>query len=532
MKANVKIAIILLLAAAAASPRLFARDRTALLENFEFRGERFALEAVFSAAGAGLLLQGRSPAWLSAGMKGENPLLGVRFGRDNFYVFWLNYHHRSIRLAYYDHRCRRSERLPLKGFSAIGFPEVIERAGRPFALLFLGDLSGNNDLFLYEIGSGALDRLTDTPYSEKSFTWREIPAGLEFETVNLRGRSRYRFDVSRRQSTLLEEEKRAFPRRKTANPSGQEYCNTYVGFGDSITWGQIEGVQRLDLCFLTQMRDTFLALNYGPADFVNLGVPGDETYEAALRVDEDLDAHPALYFLMMLGVNDVWRTGFSLASSLESLSYIIDAALERDMRVIVSTLTPRKDIFAAYQYYWDNLRSLSAGILGLAAQKGTSSIDTLSAIMGTDPPDGWKDLLETPGTVIIDGEEVVVKGNHPNGEGHALIASLFADALVRFPPLPPQGIKVIDPKNTVSRTVAWEPCLESDFDHFAIEFGFIPGDLPHALKTTASFHVFGLFPFLPALDFRIQTVDRSGNASGFINPGSTAKRAPRPGRRD
>jgi lysophospholipase L1-like esterase len=86
-------------------------------------------------------------------------------------------------------------------------------------------------------------------------------------------------------------------------------------------------VQRLDLCFLTQMRDTFLALNYGPADFVNLGVPGDETYEAALRVDEDLDAHPALYFLMMLGVNDVWRTGFSLASSLESLSYIIDAAL-------------------------------------------------------------------------------------------------------------------------------------------------------------------------------------------------------------
>ncbi len=268
-------------------------------------------------------------------------------------------------------------------------------------------------------------------------------------------------------------------------------------------------------------------MNYGPADFVNLGIPGEQTYQAALRIDGDLDANPALYFLMMLGVNDVWRLSFSLASSLENLSYIIDAALERDMRVIVSTLTPRKDVFSGYQYYWNNLKELSAGILDLAARKRTSSIDTLSAFMGTQPPDGWKDLLETPGKVIVDGEEIEIKGNHPNGAGHALIASLFADALVKFPPFPPQNIRVIDPKSSLKRTAFWDPSNESDFDYFQIEFGFQTGDLPYAAKTTNSFFTFHLFPFLPALDFRIQTVDRSGNVSGYIHPGASAKRAPR-----
>ena len=82
---------------------------------------------------------------------------------------------------------------------------------------------------------------------------------------------------------------------------------------------------------------------YGPARFINLGYPGLKTFDGALRVDPDLDPNPAFYFLLLLGVNDVWRTNFSLASSLENLEFIVDAALAHDMRVIISTLTPRKD---------------------------------------------------------------------------------------------------------------------------------------------------------------------------------------------
>lgn len=528
MKSHAKILALLALFALA-QPRLSASaDGTTRLEEFSFQGNSFALEGAFAPGQADIYLrQERGRQRLSDGMKGENLLLGARVGAGNFYVFWLNYRRRAVRLAYYDHLRRRSRMLPLKGFSALGLPEVVERDNRPAALLFLGNRADNDDLFYYEFPSGTLSALTSTPYCEKGFTWRRSAAGLEFETIHLNGRCRYRFDAASRRSTLLGEEKRALPRRRHAVAAGPEYYNTFVGFGDSITWGQIEGVQRLDLCYLTQMRDFKLALDYGPCDFFNLGVPGDGTLQGAERVDTDLSGLPAFYFLLMLGVNDVIHADFSLSSSLENIAYIMDAALARGMRVIVSTLTPRKDERAQTQWYWNNLYSLSAGILGLAAQKGTASIDSLAAFMASDPPDGWKDLLETPGTVIIDGQEVVIKGNHPNNEGHALIASLFSAALIAFPPLPPANVKVLNPDGAVVRTATWDPSPESDFDHFHIEFGFKAGERPYAVNTQSGYYQFRLFPFLPALDFRIRTVDRSGRSSDFRAPGGTAAGARR-----
>ncbi len=86
----------------------------------------------------------------------------------------------------------------------------------------------------------------------------------------------YRFDPRLGQSTLVEERFHPPPpEKKRASAPTPEYFNTFIGFGDSITWGQIEGVQRLDLCFLTQMRDVYLPVNYGPAEFINLGNPGE-----------------------------------------------------------------------------------------------------------------------------------------------------------------------------------------------------------------------------------------------------------------
>lgn len=512
-----------LLALLLAAPALPAAGPTTRLEEFSFRERSFVLEGAFARGQADLFLrQGQDARCLSEGMSGENLLLGVRSGAANAYVFWLNHRPRSIRLAYYDLQRRRSRMLPLEGFSAIAAPEAVERDGRLAALLFLAERAGNVDLFHYDLAAATLTALTATPYCEKRFTWRQTAAGLEFATSHLRGSCRYRFDAASRQSTLLAEETRPPRRRRPAAAAAADYHNTFAGFGDSITWGKVEGVQRLDLCFLTQMRDTYLALDYGPCDFVNLGVPGDETIHGAERVDEDLRGLQAFYFLLMLGVNDVIKADFSLASSLENIEYILDAALASGMRVIVSTLTPRKDMRSETLWYWNNLYALSSGILDLAARKGTAGIDTLAAFMASNPPDGWMDLLETPGTVIVDGQAVTVKGNHPNGDGHALIASLFSAALVAFPPLAPAGVKVLNPADAVGRTATWDVCLESDFDHFHIEFGFKPGEFPYAVDTQAGYYTFWLFPFLPALDFRIQAVDRSGHASEFRAPAGPA----------
>jgi len=535
MAIRIKAIFFFLLAAVAAAPRLYARDRSLFLEDFEFKGRKYSLDAVFAPGQAHLRLRGKTEKTLSLGMKGENILLGTRTGRDNFYIFWLNYRQKTKRLAYYDHRRQRSRLLPLSGFSTFGLPEILETNGTLQALVFLGNDSDNLDIFHYEPAAGVLTPLTRTPFSEKNLVVQETENGLDIETRSLMAKYRYRFERQNRQIQLLEEERFPRPYRPRARASAvmtPEYYNTYIGFGDSITWGQIRGVQRLDLCYLTQMRDTFLPLAYGPSMFINLGVPGDGTLQGAERIDQDLDSGMGFYFLLMLGVNDVIdKDLFDKDSSLENLGYIMDAALERNLRVIVSTLTPRKDEKALYQWYWDNLHALSSGILALAAEKGAASIDTLNAFMNTDPPDGWKNLLENPGTVIVDGEEVKVKGNHPNAAGHRLIASFFANALVAFPPQAPQNIIMIDPQNALRRTASWNVNYESDFSHFHIEFGFQPLALHHSLDTAASYCTIALFPFLPQLYFRVQSVDRGNRQSGFSTPGTAAALdAPQPGR--
>jgi lysophospholipase L1-like esterase len=521
MKPRVKAALFLLLVAAATAPRLFARERSAFLQDIEFRGRTYSLDAVFRPGQADLRLRGKAEKNLSAGMPGENLLLGVRSGSSSFYVFWLNYRHKAIRLAYYDSRSDSSRLLPLRDFTAIGLPQINEAGGRLRALIFLANRSDNDDIFHYELAARTLTRITQTPFSEKVFSVDEKDGRLEIGTRSLWAEFRYRFDPRRRQSVLLTEN-RLRSRLKSEPMAGsaaldRDYYNTYIGFGDSITEGQIEGVVRPELCFLTQMRDIYLPLVYGAAIPVNLGVGGTSTSGGAERVNNDLDENPGFYFLLFYGVNDVYRADFSLASSLENIEFMIDAALARGMRVIVTTLTPRKDYIALYQYYWDHLYAFSAAILDLAGEKGVAAIDTLDAFMKTDPPNGWKTLLEA----IITG---ISKGNHPNEAGHSVIAGLFANALAQFPPLAPTGVTVVDPLNTLSRTASWNINHESDFSHFRVEFGFQPQALPYALDTPASYCTFNLFPFLPRVYFRVQTVDKGGRRSSFstINGASPA----------
>jgi lysophospholipase L1-like esterase len=494
------------------------------LEEFQFQGQKYSISAYFSPPRTGLTLKGRTSKNLSAGLDGENIFLGNKIGKDNFYVFWLNYQNTTIRLAYYDFQRNCSQVLPLTGFSFIGLPEILEENNDLQGLVFLGNRSNNDDIFYYEPEKDLLTALTITPFSEKGFKLRQKDGQLEIETSSLWATYRYRFDPRLHKCILLEKKKFPAKQKKSTKTVNPEYYNTYIGFGDSITWGQIRNVQHLDLCYLTQMQillaDPEYANYYGPSTFINLGVPGNGTLAGAQRVDQELDNNTGFYFLLMLGVNDATDNKLSVDSSLENLSYIMDTAKARGMRVISSTLTPRKDRFAFYDFYWRNLRGLSAGILALAKEKSIASIDTLKVFMSYNPPNGWRDLLETPG--IVDGEEV--KGNHPNAEGHRIIANLFATALTAFPPLPPSGVHVLNPQDHLQKKVLWATNYESDFSHFAIEFAFKPDPLSQHLTTINNYFTFTLFPFLPQLYFRLQTVDRGNRTSDLstVFPAQTA----------
>jgi lysophospholipase L1-like esterase len=522
MKTSAKIALFFLVLFVMSAQGMTITKTTALLEEFAFQGQKFSISANFLPAGNGLVLNGQASKNLSAGLVGENIHLGTRVGSDNFYVFWLNYRDAAIRLAYYDFTRDRSQVLALDGFSFIGLPEIIEDSRSLQGLVFLGNRSNNDDIFYYEPENDLLTPLTATPFSEKGFTLLENDGRLEIETCSLWAQYRYSFDPRSRNKILLDEKR--FPARNKKNTAGvtPDYYNTYIGFGDSITWGEMEGEQHLESCYLTQMKalmaDPGYRDYYGASSSINLGVPGEGTLAGAQRVDRDLDEHPGFYFLLMMGINDAIKSDLSVDSALENLGYIIDAAKSRGMRVIASTLTPSKSVFSLYSYFWKNLQELSAGILTLASEKNVASIDTLTAFMNTNPPNGWRDLLEN----IIPN---VSSGNHPNVAGHRLIAGLFTGALVAFPPLPPGGIRVLNPQDHFKKNVQWDVNFESDFSHFAIEFAYQPDPLSQRLTTTANHFTFTLFPFLPQLYFRVQTVDRGSHGSAFstVYPAQTTK---------
>jgi lysophospholipase L1-like esterase len=510
MKSNCRSTLFVFIVLAAAGPWLHPAERTAVAEKFEFNGQAYSILAVCSPGRADIILKGRAGINLSAGMEGENIPLATRASGDNLYIFWLNCKDDSVRLAFYDFRRERSQMINLPGFSFIAAPEVIAGDnGRP-ALLFLGNRSGNDDIFYYETENGLLTQLTATPFSEKGFTFLENNGRLEIETRSLWALYRYSFDLSKRECIMKEKKDR--PARHIKALPSPAYYNTFVGFGDSITWGEMEGERHLESCYLTQMKillaDPAYASYYGATSSINLGIPGETTVDGAARVDEELDLNKGFYFLLMMGVNDVININFSIDSSLESLGYIIDAAEADGRRVIISTLTPSKSFFSLYAYYWKNLYDLSAGILALAGEKNVASIDTLAAFMNTNPPDGWRALLEN---IILD----VSSGNHPNAAGNRIIAGLFADALAAFPPLPPSHIVVLNPADPLRKNVSWDPNYESDFSHFAIEFAFSADRLAQRLTTSDNKFTFSLFPFLPQLYFRLQAVDRHNHASAF-----------------
>jgi lysophospholipase L1-like esterase len=512
MKISAKIALFFLILFVMSAQGITITKTTAWLEEFAFQGQKFSISANFLSTGNGLVLNGQASKNLSAGLEGENILLGTRVGSDNFYVFWLSYRDAAIRLAYYDFKRDRSQILALDGFSFIGLPEIIEENNDLLGLLFLGNRSKNDDIFYYEPEKDLLIQLTKTPFSEKGFKLTIKEGRLEIATSSLWAQYRYRFDPRLRESILLEEKHFSARGKKSAAAAAPEYCNTYIGFGDSITWGKYEGQQHLELCYLTQMKamlaDPGFANYYGSSESINLGVPGDNTLAGARRVVQDLSTNKGLYFLLMLGVNDVININLSIDSSLENLSYIIDFAKSSGMRVIASTLTPSKDSFSFYPFYWKNLFELSTGILALAEEKNVASIDPLTAFMNTNPPNGYKALLEN----IIPG---ISNGNHPNAEGHRIIATLFADALAAFPPLPPTGVHVLNPQDNFKKNVQWDMNYESDFNHFVIEFAYEPSSLSKSLTTTDNHFTFTLFPFLPQLFFRLQTVDRGNRVSEF-----------------
>jgi len=498
---------LVLIAAAAAFPQEELGDPIL----FSFRGTacRVIVRSVPSGSVVILQMMG-GETWLCPAAGGENLFPVVQVFEDRFFVMWTHYGKEETGLGIYDSRTTDGRVIPLPGLSFVSSPMMVLQGQSPRGVLILGNSSDNDDIFFLTLFDCGLTNLTRTPASEKWFAIQPAADGLLVSTATLWEKVLYDLNLRTlrlevRERSILKPRTQALERTVRTDETDCALDNTYIAFGDSITWGMmrmygLKGEYHPELAYPERMR-ALLAAIYGPAYPINLGVPGEDSYGGTLRVDKDLDGHPGLYFLLMLGTNDCFSGKSSINSITENLAYIIDSARSRRMWVIVSTIPPRKDRFGDMRYVRRRIANLNDHIARLASDKSIGFIDTHKAFMDFDPPDGWMSLLEDIG------------GNHPSPAGQMIIAHLFADCLAAFSPGIPSPIERSGEGSSLKR-ISWDPCCESDFAFFRLEFGPTIQKMTSTAKTTGSSFSFSGLPF-GDIYFRIQAADKTGHYSPF-----------------
>ncbi|MHB8094777.1 MAG: SGNH/GDSL hydrolase family protein [Candidatus Aminicenantales bacterium] len=500
------------------APSLTAQTETGEPVSFEIKGKTYRVSTRAVPSGSALILQNREgEKTLSPPGRGENLFPVVQTRTDHFFVLWTRYLGPETGLGLYDSRSESGRILPLPGLTFMSSPSLVYAGPEPRGVVFRGNASGNDDLFFLDLWTGRLINLTRTDVSEKGFTVENIPGGILISTATLRERIQFQFDLSTFEFSVRSREARTRGKAPRSVGFGDEDPavteNTFLAFGDSITWGKmringLEGEYHPELAYPAKMI-LRLGTSYGPAYGVNLGIPGESAYDGALRIDDDLEANPGLYFILMMGTNDCVSGEFSIDSVMEDIEYILDAAVRDRRRIIVSTVPPRKDEFGTSAFVLGNIASLNKRIQETAAARGLGFIDTHKAFKEYYPPAGWKLLLEDVG------------GNHPNPAGHLLIADMFAGRLEEFPPPVPFAIQRIPAATAIQRTIRWRFCWESDFKSCRIEYGLSPAGLNMVAISASNTFTFEKIPTYRDVYFRIQAVDRDGHSSGFTNVHST-----------
>ncbi|HXE80010.1 MAG TPA: GDSL-type esterase/lipase family protein [Vicinamibacterales bacterium] len=195
----------------------------------------------------------------------------------------------------------------------------------------------------------------------------------------------------------------------------------FLAFGDSITEGKIAPAWNLlsmvgpGFSYPAQLRD-ILSARYPSQEIVviNEGVGGDTTNDGRERLPGTLAAHASDVdvMLLLMGVNAI--NVIPRSTQIANLRFMIRAAQDAGLDVLIATLTPISDERAARSPSTPGLiLDLNEGIRQLAAQEGIApAVDLFEAF------EGRPELLSADGL-------------HPSEEGYRVIALTFADEITR-----------------------------------------------------------------------------------------------------
>src|SRR4030042_1661826 len=109
------------------------------------------------------------------GAGGENLFPVAQVSGDRFHILWVHYQDGHTGLGLYDSATRSSFIIPLPGLKFAGSPVLVEQAGGPAGLVFLGNASDNDDVFFFDLRANSLTKVTRTAWPEKWFATEARP---------------------------------------------------------------------------------------------------------------------------------------------------------------------------------------------------------------------------------------------------------------------------------------------------------------------------------------------------------------------
>lgn len=238
--------------------------------------------------------------------------------------------------------------------------------------------------------------------------------------------------------------------------------NKFIGFGDSITYGSMNG-PRMGTGYTPRLQALLTDLFPDPL-VTNRGVPGEPTWEAVSRIHSVLDGDLALYLLLMEGTNDVSTLDYSIDSIIFNLSQILNACLTRGGFPLISTIIPR-----ARDRWTPSAKARTTEL--------NRKIGTLAAELRVIIVHNYAAFIDFPDEA--GGHEALISSDnlHPNDTGYQVMAETWFQK-IRFIPFPPIEIEAKKSQSQQRITLTWE-------DDPRIQPGTLLGQY-HIYRTTVS----------------------------------------------
>ncbi len=400
-------------------------------------------------------------------------------------------------IGLYDTLERRRRVLFPDGILDIGQIEPVwGTSGRPEQLIYLAKRD-RIDMECLDLESGRINAVTDDGKVEHGFSLRQSGNRLFIDIELIHEKAVIEYDLAERKTVSDRRTARHRPharKKSTAAEEVEEKNDTYLAFGDSITWGKMylpdlfpgENKDQPELAYPHLLHGMLEQDGFVVEHWVR-GHPGKTTEDAVGYVDNDLefDLAPFSTLIVMFGTNDVYDEQHVLIEqSLENMGYIIDAAQERGMRVLACTIPPRND-----RHDNENTRArcvqFNTGMRELVPFKGAELVEVYDAFAAHNPPEGWKNLLEIP---CFDMSVPVDSGCHPNPDGHALMADLMMELY------DPEFVRLSPPRDITAEALAarngilvgWEHPGSWNIDHYRMEFGSAEDQLSESIELNQS----------------------------------------------